>query len=315
MVTRSDLHPNHTLRAPAANFANSTAIERADRVMREWQGSENGSIRIGSDAHKDMFCRVMLETHNPYKPAIIDWPKLNDEERKRLVGLPIWDLAVQVEGHAGVRVSAYGETLNDPLLREAFLMNAAEETRHKLVLHHMVRAYGVKLAPEPIYLPPADNEWGFMITGFGECIDSFFAFGLFALAKQSGFFPQALVDTFEPIMQEECRHILFFANWLAWHRRNLPLLGRPGFWLKCLDIFAQIAKDRLASAKDVGGGGNFTATSHKSMGINMALGDLLALCLEENDRRFAGYDKRLLRPQFVPLLARIMLLFLKRGKN
>ncbi|GAA5231330.1 hypothetical protein GCM10025794_33510 [Massilia kyonggiensis] len=35
--------------------------------------------------------------------------------------------------------------------------------------------------------------------------------------------------------------------------------------------------------------------------------DLLALCLAENDRRFAGYDERLLRPRTVPRLARVVL--------
>jgi len=34
---------------------------------------------------------------------------------------------------------------------------------------------------------------------------------------------------------------------------------------------------------------------------------LLALCLRENDRRFAGYDPRLLRPETVPRLARFVL--------
>ena len=50
------------------------------------------------------------------------------------------------------------------------------------------------LAPEPEYLPPRRPEWAFMVTGFSECIDSFFAFGLFALAKRSRFFPPELVD-------------------------------------------------------------------------------------------------------------------------
>jgi hypothetical protein len=27
-----------------------------------------------------MFCNMLLQTHNPYKPAVIDWPKLR---RKR----------------------------------------------------------------------------------------------------------------------------------------------------------------------------------------------------------------------------------------
>lgn len=293
----------------------AAAIEQADRAMREWQWPTGGPVRIGSAAHKEMFCRVLLETHHPYKPAIIDWPALDDAARERLVALPIWDLAVRVEGHASARVSSYGETIGDPQLRDAILMDGAEEMRHKKVMHHMVAAYGIKLAPEPAYPVPLDPLWGFLITGFAECIDSFFAFGLFALAAQSGFFPKQIVDTFEPVIQEECRHILFFANWYAWYWRNLPLLRRPRFWLKCLGIFVEIAKERLETARDVGGGANFTTTGHKSLGIDVGFGELLALCLAEDDRRFAGYDQRLVRPKLAPFLARLILPFLKRGGN
>jgi hypothetical protein len=38
----------------------------------------------------------------------------------------------------------------------------------------------------------------------------------------------------------------------------------------------------------------------------------MTVCLSENDRRFAGYDSRLLRPDTVPRLVRFALRFLKR---
>ena len=46
-----------------------------------WPG--DGPIRIGSDAHKRLFCKTLLDTFNPYKPAVIDWPKLDPAVLKR----------------------------------------------------------------------------------------------------------------------------------------------------------------------------------------------------------------------------------------
>ena len=64
-------------------------------------------------------------------------------------------------------------------------MNAFEESRHKIVLADMVQAYGIALAPEPEYKRPRDPEFAFMRTGYSECIDSFFGFGLFKIARNS----------------------------------------------------------------------------------------------------------------------------------
>jgi hypothetical protein len=272
-------------------------------------------IRRGSEAHKTLFCRTLLDTFNPYKPAIIDWPMLDAEARERLVSLPIWDIAVQTEGRARLHVASYAAITRDALLREAIELNAFEEGRHKNVLANMVAAYGIELAPEPRYLAPRDPEWAFMLTGYSECIDSFFAFGLFEAARRSGFFPPALVDTFEPVMQEEARHILFFVNWAAWHRRTMPWWRRPWFELKVLGIWLVLVWERLRIARNVDHGvqdNNFTVTGAKSVGADVSAADLVELCLAENRRRMAAYDQRLLRPAAVPTLARLASRLLRR---
>jgi hypothetical protein len=276
-----------------------------------------GPVRLGSDAHKSLFCRTLLDTFNPYKPAVIDWPKLEQEARDRLVSLPIWDIAVQTEGRAQINVATYAAAIPDPLLRKAVELNAFEEGRHKRVLSNLVTAYGITLAPEPQYTVRGDPEWAFMVTGYSECIDSFFAFGLFESAKRSGFFPEELVDTFEPVIQEEARHILFFVNWAAWHRRNMPLWRRPWFELKVLAVWIFLIWERIGIARDVGSGvqdNNFTLTGAKSVGDDIDVAQLIDLCLTENERRMGRYDRRLIRPFAVPTLARLARRFIRSPK-
>jgi hypothetical protein len=271
-------------------------------------------MRIGSDAHKILFCNTLLQTFDPYKPAVIDWPALESEARDRLVGLPIWDIAVQTEGRARLNVAAYAAVTADPLLRQAIELNAFEEGRHKHVLSNLVQAYGIALAPEPHYVVQGDPEWAFMVTGYSECIDSFFAFGLFETAKRSGFFPEALVDTFEPVIREEGRHILFFVNWAAWHRRTMPFWRRPYFELKVLAVWLFLIWERIGIARDVGSGvqdNNFTVTGAKAVGEDIDVGELIDICLSENSRRMSLYDQRLLRPVFVPAMARLARRFMR----
>jgi hypothetical protein len=294
----------------------NAVVAAADRAAREWRADGADPIVPGTEGHKIAFCRMLLDTHNRYKPAVIDWPALDPEARERLISLPIWDIAVQTEGKARERVLGYARTIVDPLLREAIELDGFEEGRHKEVLSNLVEAYGIRLAPEPNYIRPRDCEWAFMVTGFSECIDSFFAFGLFALAQRSGFFPPALVDTFEPVMQEEGRHILFFVNWAAWHRRRLPLWQRPWFVLRVAAVWAFLVWERIGIARNVGGAGagtpaspqdhNFTFTGSKAVGnVELSAAELLEVCLAENERRLSGYDARLLRPKIVPGLMRL----------
>jgi len=286
--------------------------------MEADSASIGGDIRFGSEAHKAPFCRMLLASFDPYKPAVIDWPALTQDARDRLVGLPIWDIAVQTEGRAGLNVESYADTVADPLLRHAVKLNAFEEKRHKRVLSNLVEAYGIKLSPEPEYPPPRDPEWAFMRTGYSECIDSFFAFGLFEAAKRSGYFPASLVETFEPVIQEEGRHILFFVNWAAWHRRNLTWARQVRFLAKTVAVWACLIWERIGIARDMDHGvqdNNFTVNGAKEVGVDLSLTELLTICVEENDRRLGAYDPRLRRPCIVPFVARLALRLMGGGKS
>lgn len=286
------------------------SIADADYAMRNWRGERLGRIRVGSDAHKQLFCRMLLDTHNPYKPAVMVWPELSPDALQRITSLPIWDIAVQTEGRAQLRVQAYANTVSDPLLREALVMDGGEEARHKVVLSKLVEAYGIRLEPEPAYHLPKDPEWAWLVTGYSECVDSFFGFGLFEAAKRTGYFPPELVETFEPVMQEEARHILFFVNWIGWYRRQLSWWQRLVFEFKVARVWAFLIWERIGIARGMDNNGemqdaNFTLTGHEQIGIDLTLSELLDMCLAEDKRRTDGYDKRLLRPILMPRLARI----------
>ncbi len=266
-----------------------------------------GAIRLGSEEHKRLFCKTLLDTFNPYRPAVIDWPKLDADATARITSLPIWDIAVQTENRASLNVCTYAETIDDALLRKAVELNGFEERRHRYVLSNLVQAYGIALAPEPDYPRPKDPEWAFLLTGYSECIDSFFAFGLFEVARMSGYFPPELVETFEPVIHEEGRHILFFVNWVAWHRRNMPPWRRPWFELKVLAVWIFLAWERIGIASDVSNGvqdNNFTVTGAGRLADDIDVFKLIDVCLAENDRRLASYDQRLKRPRFVPFMSR-----------
>ncbi|MEJ0018988.1 MAG: ferritin-like domain-containing protein [Acetobacteraceae bacterium] len=304
-------HIPHAGAAPAG--AAPADVAAADWAARHWAWQEPGPLRLGSDAHRDATCGMFRETFNPYRPSVIDWPALSPDALARLVGLPIWNIAVQTEGKARLRMASYARSLADPAWRDAIERNAWEEGRHKEVLSNLVGAYGITLEAEPPYREPDDPEWAYLVTGFSECVDSFFAFGLFELARRSGYFPPGLVDTFEPVIQEEARHILLFANWLAWHRRRLPLWRRAWFEMRVAAVWLFLGWERLSLARGMGAGGdaqadnNFTLNGSRAVGSgNLDLDAVLAVCLAENDRRFAGYDRRLLRPTTTPAIARLL---------
>jgi hypothetical protein len=273
-------------------------------------------FRLGSEEHKQVFCREFVDTHDPFKPADIAWPVLAPDELERLLALPVWDEAVSTEQETALKVQALASVEGDAALREAIGLQGYEEARHSQILRLLTEKYGIPVAQRSELLPPADAEWAFIRCSYGEQFDSFFAFGLFALARDSGYFPPGLVNVFDPVMQEEARHILFFANWVAYRRKRSTALQLPYLLFRCgLAISLQVVS-RIRTAVDVGGQAsqdNFAMKSHTSFADDITPRSFLETCLRENDRRLGLYDSRLLRPTLVPRLARLALRFLPKS--
>lgn len=274
---------------------------------------ESESLAIGSAEHRRLLGRFFLDTHVEYTPEQMPWPDLGEEELARLRGLPFWQEAVSTENVTSNTVAAAAALEADPLVRKAIELQGLEEMRHARLLLALTSHYGIPIESPPRFTPRS-LESDFLFAGFGECFDSFFAFGLFALARESGFFPPALVKLFEPVMQEEARHILFFVNWVKYRRAQLPWWRRPAFGLRCAWIVVKQVASRVQTARNMGkpqpggagSGENFTLTAHQDLGAQVTLHRLLELCLTENERRMAEYDARLRRPRLVPGIARLL---------
>ena len=269
-------------------------------------------METGSEEHLRLFCREFVDTHQAFEPAALPWPDLDEASIAKLRALPFWDEAIRTERRTGAKVCAYAALDSPPLLREAVALQGYEETRHAGLLETMIQRYGISVDPRPESALPRNLEWAFTRTGYGECIDSFFAFGLFALARDAEFLPHALLDLLEPIVQEEARHILFLVNWVAYKRHQRPAAMRLLHRTRCVAAFAGAAYDRARSAGNVAAGGGvskdgFTASGAGAIGGDFSVRDFVARCLAENARRFAPYDARLLRPRVVPALARAYL--------
>lgn len=271
------------------------------------------TLRIGSAEHKELLCRFFVESHDPYKPEELAWPALSETERARLAALPIWEEAVNTEAYTALAVLTMGKAEKDPVLSRAISLQGYEEQRHADILRMLTQKYGIDVPPAAPKAPE-DPNWAFMRIGYGECFDSFFAFGLFALARDSGFFPPSLVEMFEPVMAEEGRHIIFHVNWVAYNQAQLGYASRPSYVFKRgLAMWLQMVS-RFKTALRVKGDveqENFTMNAHKSFG-DISPREFVELCLAENEKRLKPYDPRLLRPAFVPAVAKAALATLPR---
>ena len=113
-----------------------------------------------------------------------------------------------------------------------------------------------------------------------------------------------------------------FANWVAWHRARLSWWRRIRFECKVLAAWAFLGWERIGLARSLDADGNrqevdnnFTVNGAQAVSdTQISVPELLRLCLQENARRFSGYDERLLRPMTMPRLVALALRFMRRPR-
>jgi hypothetical protein len=269
-------------------------------------------MRIGSEEHKDLFCRSFISSHISYDPPNLPWPELTEPELARLRGIPVWTMALQTELNAGAMVNGFAETQADPLIRQAIRLQGYEEDRHARMIAHLSQRYGLNAQPTEPTMKPVRRA--FIDFGYDECVDSFLGFGVFRLAREVQFLPDSLISLFARVMIEEARHIVFFVNWIAYERAcrgyGAPALqALPTALGYARALLKNVGRANAVDQKDVG----FAAAGEVFGGITLR--SFLDACLQANDEYMAAFDERLLRPRVIPDLARFVLTVIGRGKT
>jgi hypothetical protein len=266
-------------------------------------------IKLGSEAHKNLFCQHFIDTHLDYEPETLPWPKLEGEALDRLRAIPFWKEALYTERKAGVMVSRFAHTVEDPLLREAIALQGREETRHSRLIDYLIKHYDIDIEePEKAEIP--DNiELAFTDFGFEECLDSYFAFGMFDIAHQAQYLPEEIFQVFDPILDEEARHIVFFVNWFTYLQIQrgqgfVPLRSLKTGWhygraIKGLiDVFGGVAERDDQT---------FTATSATMFMEDLTPELFFKTCLAQNSLRMSKFPSNLLQPELFPNLSKLAL--------
>lgn len=263
-------------------------------------------MRIGSEAHKQRFCRQFIDTHQQFDPATLPWPDLEEAALARLRAVPFWQEVWHTERRAGAIVAAYGATIDDPLVREAVELQGIEEERHARLLSVMIARYGLPAEERPLEPLGADLYTAFADFGYGECLDAFLGFGAFKIARQAEFLPAQMFSIFDTLMLEETRHIVFFVNWMAWQEAGR---GRGARWWRALVSGRYYARalgrliGTIRRGRQENDGKDFSATQSSLFLDGFTFRRFVAECYTENARRMADFEADLLRPRFLPALA------------
>lgn len=266
-------------------------------------------MKVGTTEHRDLFCRTFIDGHRAFEPEHLPWPALEPKYLERLRAIPFWGIARAMERKAGMMVTAFAGTLDDPAIRAAVELQGVEEARHARIMSTLIERYGLPANDVEVALERAAKD-DFVAFGYEECVDFFMGAGLFRLATQLDIFPANLVAIFEDVLVEEARHVTFFINW---YRYEEARAGRDGFFGRHVDAVQNYygsIRQLIRSFSGVETTG-FAAANAKDIIDGMTPMMFLEAAIAESGRMLATLDRRLVKPAMLPRLAGFVLTALR----
>ena len=262
-------------------------------------------MKIGSPEHRDLFCRTFIESHRPYEPAALPWPRLEPIYLERLRQIPFWGIAFGMEHKAGIMVRGFADTIEDPIIRQAVAVQGFEEDRHARLMEHIIERYDLPATPADMPQPAPVRD-DFVLFGYEECVDAFMGYGLFGVAAEIEYFPRDFSAVFEEVLFEETRHVTFFVNW---YRYEEARAGRDKFGARHLLAVRNYVRalQRVIGAFAGEATTGFAAKGAGAMIEGVTPEKFLRAAIAENDRQMSRLDSRLIKPSLLPWAARIAL--------
>jgi hypothetical protein len=266
-------------------------------------------MKVGTPEHRDLFCGTFIEAHRAYEPENLPWPILEPEYLERLRGIPFWGIAQAMERKAGIMVTAFAQTLDDPLIRQAVELQGAEEARHARLMSHFIDRYRLTAREVEVSVSPAARD-EFIVFGYEECVDFFMGAALYRLATRLDMFPENLVSIFERVLFEEARHTTFFINWFRYEEARA---GRDGVFGRHVTAMRNYYRSIKQIVRSFSGA---ETTGFAAAGANEIIGGMtpamfLEAALAENRRMLRVLDPRLIKPAMLPTLAGAALTLLR----
>jgi hypothetical protein len=269
-------------------------------------------MRSGTYQHRALFCDALTSTHREFRVEEIVWPALGDAALAFVRTSPFFARALATERRAAVMLAGFADTFDDPILRDAVRLAGVEEWRHGDVFASLINTYDLRFETSVLAPLPPTRE-SFRAFGYRKTLEAFLGWGVLAIVRQTEAFPTPFVRIFESVLNDETRHSIFFANWVAYNRARRGRVGPFDETREAVRGFSAAAREMLSEYGEGSARGAWFAEANVRRLIGeVPLATVLEKAIEENRRLSETFDTRLKRLRFVVLCAEVAAFVLRR---